>query len=81
MQLHRKDSAKMKSKRTKLQKQGLSHLENAIYETPPASANDHTGYMPYRTPTEAESESISEMMNVPSQPQKTKYPKKDRNPD
>jgi hypothetical protein len=44
----------------------LKHLENAIYKTPPASANDFTGYMPCNPISEEKSENISDMMNVPT---------------
>lgn len=44
----------------------LKHLENAIYKTPPASANDFTGYVPCNPKSEEKSENLSDMMNVPT---------------
>ena len=44
----------------------LKHLEDALYRTPPASANDFTGYMPSHTESEDKCENISELLNVPT---------------
>lgn len=53
----------MKNKKTNT---GLRHLENAIYKTPPASANDYTGYVPCNPISEEKSENLSDLMNVPT---------------
>ena len=57
----------MIQKKTKTQND-LSHLKDAIYKTPPASATDWTGYSPYVSDSTEKSKNLSEMMNVPSSP-------------
>ena len=51
----------------------FAHLENAVYNTPPASSNDFTGYMPVHPETEEKCENISRLMNVPTSPKKDKH--------
>ena len=54
----------MNNKNTKNDK--FAHLENAVYNTPPASTNDFTGYMPVHPESEENCENISLLMNVPT---------------
>ena len=61
----------MIQKKTKTQN-NLSHLEDAVYKTPPASPTDWTGYNPYISDSKEKSEYLSEMMNVPTSQPSTK---------
>lgn len=57
----------MNNKKTN-KKDSFKHLEDAIYRTPAASANDCTGYMPIHTESNEKSENISNLMNAPTSP-------------
>lgn len=42
------------------------HLEDALFKTPPASANDYTGYVPSSPENIEKCENLSDLMNVPT---------------
>ncbi len=44
------------------------HLDDALYNTTPASANDRTGYVPFLPENNENLNNLSQLLNVPTSP-------------